>query len=129
MVRFESTDPEQESGEPGESPAAVLYHARAMSPAPRFPVSDAPPDELASILKERFGHDAFQPRQLDAVRAVLAGRDVLVTMPTGAGKSLVYQFPAVVLEGLTLVISPLIALMKDQVDGLRARGLDASYIN
>jgi len=89
---------------------------------------DPPPAELARALAA-FGHARFQPHQEEAVRAVLAGRDVLATMPTGAGKSLLYQLPATMLEGLTLVVSPLIALMKDQVDGLRARGLRASFVN
>src|SRR5687768_2510814 len=73
-------------------------------------------------LRERFGHAGFQGHQREAVLAVLAGRDVLLTMPTGSGKSIVYQLPAVLLDGLVLVVSPLIALMKDQVDSLRARG-------
>ena len=80
-------------------------------------------------LRERFGFDDFRGVQREAVEAVLAGRDVLLTMPTGAGKSLVYQLPAVVLDGLTLVISPLIALMKDQVDALRAKGISATFVN
>ena len=94
-----------------------------------FPRFEGAPGELERVLAERFGHAAFQGRQREAVEAVLAGRDVLVTMPTGAGKSLVYQLPALLLEGLTLVVSPLIALMKDQVDGLVARGIRASYVN
>ena len=85
--------------------------------------------ELRAVLQQHFGLEDFRGRQEEAIRAVLAGRDVLLTMPTGAGKSLVYQFPAVVLDGLTLVISPLIALMKDQVDGLRQRGLRATFVN
>ena len=80
-------------------------------------------------LREQFGLEEFRGHQAEAIEGVLAGRDVLLTMPTGAGKSLVYQLPAVVLEGLTLVISPLIALMKDQVDGLRQRGIRASFVN
>jgi len=84
---------------------------------------------LHATLRESFGIDGFRSRQAEAVQSVLAGRDVLLTMPTGAGKSLVYQLPAVLLDGLTLVVSPLIALMKDQVDGLRARGLRATFIN
>ncbi|MFT5051605.1 MAG: ATP-dependent DNA helicase RecQ [Chlamydiales bacterium] len=84
---------------------------------------------VLAALRESFGIDGFRSRQAEAVQAVLAGRDVLLTMPTGAGKSLVYQLPAVLLDGLTLVVSPLIALMKDQVDGLRARGLRATFIN
>ncbi len=86
-------------------------------------------DELRRALRERFGHADFQGPQLEVVRAVLAGRDALVTLPTGGGKSLIYQLPAVLLEGLTLVVSPLIALMKDQVDGLRRRGVAAAEVN
>jgi len=84
---------------------------------------------VRELLSKRFGHDELRPAQAQAIAAVLAGRDVLLTMPTGAGKSLVYQLPALLLEGVTLVISPLIALMKDQVDALRARGLPASFVN
>jgi len=80
-------------------------------------------------LKEVFGFDDFRGRQRDAVDAVLRGRDVLLTMPTGSGKSLVYQLPALVLDGLVVVVSPLIALMKDQVDALEARGIRAAYVN
>ncbi len=94
-----------------------------------FPTIDPPDDELRRVLRERFGHADFQPRQLEAIRAVLSGRDVLATMPTGAGKSLIYQFPTLLLDGLTLVISPLIALMKDQVDALLRRDVRASFIN
>jgi ATP-dependent DNA helicase RecQ len=86
-------------------------------------------DELHEALRSAFGLDRFRPGQRAAIEAVLAGRDVLCVMPTGGGKSLCYQLPAVVHEGLTLVVSPLIALMKDQVDRLVARGLRASYIN
>ncbi|HEX8850881.1 MAG TPA: ATP-dependent DNA helicase RecQ, partial [Gemmatimonadaceae bacterium] len=77
------------------------------------------------VLRERFGHDEFQPGQWEPIRSVLEGRDALVVMPTGAGKSLVYQLPALMLPGLTIVVSPLIALMKDQQDKLRATGVDA----
>ena len=80
-------------------------------------------------LQEVFGIEDYRGPQEAAITAVLAGRDVLLTMPTGAGKSLVYQLPAVVEEGMTLVVSPLIALMKDQVDALRARGIRAAYVN
>ena len=86
-------------------------------------------DQLQRVLRERFGHESFRGPQEEIVRAVLAGRDVLFTLPTGGGKSLVYQLPALVLEGLTLVVSPLIALMKDQVDALRARGIAAAEVN
>ncbi len=83
----------------------------------------------AAILKSRFGHDRFLPLQEDVVRNVLAGRDSLVLMPTGSGKSLCYQLPAVARKGVTLVVSPLIALMKDQVDALKERGIAADFIN
>ena len=81
------------------------------------------------VLCDVFGHAALHPQQRAPLAAMLAGRDVLVTMPTGAGKSLLYQLPAVLLDGLTLVISPLIALMKDQVDALQARGVRAAFVN
>ena len=77
------------------------------------------------VLTERFGHQDFQKGQWDAMRAVLEGRDALVVMPTGSGKSLVYQLPALMLPGLTIVVSTLIALMKDQQDKLAACGVDA----
>src|ERR1051326_9085795 len=77
------------------------------------------------LLARRFGHSDFQPGQWDPMRAVLDGRDALVVMPTGSGKSLVCQLPALMLPGLTVVVSPLIALMKDQQDKLSACGVDA----
>lgn len=77
------------------------------------------------ILVTRFGHRDFQTGQWDPIRAVLEGRDALVVMPTGSGKSLVYQLPALMLPGLTVVVSPLISLMKDQQDKLAAHGVDA----
>src|SRR5918998_1776737 len=77
------------------------------------------------VLRERFGHEDFKPGQWEPMRAVLDGRDSIVVMPTGSGKSLVYQLPALLLPGLTVVVSPLIALMKDQQDKLRAHGVDA----
>src|SRR3989338_6606222 len=80
-------------------------------------------------LKKHFGYSDFQPMQESIVNDVLAGRDVFVLMPTGSGKSLCYQLPAVMKDGITVVISPLIALMKDQVDSLSANGIEASYIN
>lgn len=84
---------------------------------------------VQECLEDSFGLTELRPEQVVAVRAVLEGRDLLVTWPTGAGKSLVYQLPALLLDGLTLVVSPLIALMKDQVDALRARGIRASFVN
>jgi ATP-dependent DNA helicase RecQ len=84
---------------------------------------------LERTLRERFGLKAFRTGQREAIEQVLAGRDGLVIMPTGAGKSLVYQLPAVLLPGLTVVVSPLIALMKDQTDKLEEIGVDARTIN
>ena len=81
------------------------------------------------VLKEYFGHDDFRPSQRDLVAQVLVGRDVLGVMPTGAGKSLVYQVPAVVGDGLTVVVSPLISLMKDQVAALAEAGVVARCLN
>src|SRR5215212_5967791 len=78
-----------------------------------------------AVLTQRFGHEEFQPGQWEPISAVLNGRDALVVMPTGSGKSLVYQLPALMLEGLTVVVSPLIALMKDQQDKLSAHGIHA----
>ncbi len=80
-------------------------------------------------LKQYFGHDAFLPGQQDIVEHMLAGRDALILMPTGGGKSLTYQLPALMLQGVTIVISPLIALMQDQVDRLQANGIAATFIN
>jgi ATP-dependent DNA helicase RecQ len=77
------------------------------------------------VLTDRFGHIDFQTGQWEPIRAVLSGEDALVVMPTGSGKSLIYQLPALMLPGLTIVVSPLIALMKDQQDKLSACGVDA----
>jgi len=84
---------------------------------------------LLQALQERFGFERFRPGQQDAAAAVLEGRDLVAVMPTGSGKSLCFQLPALLLEGTTVVVSPLIALMKDQVDGLRARGIAAAGIH
>ena len=81
------------------------------------------------VLRNRFGHGAFRPGQEAAVRSALAGRNLLVVMPTGSGKSLLFQLPALLEEGMTLVVSPLIALMKDQVDELVRKGIAATYVN
>ncbi len=89
--------------------------------------SDA--ETLIHHLRERFGVSGFRHGQLDAISAALNGRDALVVMPTGSGKSLIYQFCSVELPGSAIVISPLIALMKDQVDSLQRRGISATFIN
>lgn len=97
-----------------ESPAPPLRH----------------PDLVAArrVLRDRFGHPEFRPRQAGIVRAMLEGRDVLAVLPTGGGKSLCFQLPALLSPGPTLVVSPLIALMDDQVTGLRRRGIDAEAL-
>jgi ATP-dependent DNA helicase RecQ len=81
--------------------------------------------QAREVLVQRFGHEDFQPGQWEPIRAALEGRDALIVMPTGSGKSLIYQLPALMLPGLTVVVSPLIALMKDQQDKLSAQGVDA----
>jgi ATP-dependent DNA helicase RecQ len=86
-------------------------------------------EQARDILRNRFGYDDFRGSQKDAIRAILAGRDTLVLMPTGGGKSLCFQIPAMVLEGCTIVISPLISLMKDQVENACRAGLPATFIN
>jgi len=85
--------------------------------------------ELLGPLKRHFGHDQFRPLQQEIVQDALAGQDVFVLMPTGGGKSLCFQLPALMRDGLTIVVSPLIALMKDQVDALQASGIAATYLN
>ncbi|MES2806125.1 MAG: DNA helicase RecQ [Bacteroidota bacterium] len=84
---------------------------------------------LHAKLKENFGFEKFRPNQEDIINCILSGQDTLAIMPTGGGKSICFQLPALIFPGITIVISPLIALMKDQVDGLKANGIEACYIN
>src|SRR5687767_15966364 len=86
-------------------------------------------DTALAALREHFDFSAFREGQREVVEAILEGHDTVVVMPTGGGKSLCYQLPALMMEGATLVVSPLIALMKDQVDALHARNLPATFIN
>src|SRR5213079_1215384 len=85
--------------------------------------------DLAGTLKKHFGYDQFRPLQQEIISDSLAGRDVFVLMPTGGGKSLCFQLPALIRHGLTIVVSPLISLMKDQVDALQTSGIPATYLN
>ena len=86
-------------------------------------------DDIRTILRDRFGHEDFRPGQQRIIHDLLDGRDVLAVLPTGAGKSLVYQLTAQLLPGITLVVSPLIALMQDQEEALEARGIPVGVIN
>lgn len=86
-------------------------------------------DDARATLRQHFGYDDFRPGQSQAIESVLQGQDTLVVLPTGGGKSLCYQVPALMLPDLTVVISPLISLMKDQVDALTRRGLPATFVN
>ncbi len=110
---------------------ATVNNSRTHFPLPprRIPPSNTHMDDLHQALQQHFGFAEFRTPQEEVVRAILDRRDALVIMPTGKGKSLCYQLPAMLLPGVTVVISPLIALMKDQVDALLQHGIAAAYIN
>src|SRR5205085_8282744 len=86
-------------------------------------------EDLLPVLQKFFGFSSFRPLQEEIIREVLAGRDALAVLPTGGGKSLCFQLPPLIKPWLTVVISPLIALMKDQVDALQAMGIAATCLN
>src|SRR6188508_1500327 len=88
-----------------------------------------PAPNLLATLKQTFGFDSFRPLQEEIVLDSLAGKDTFALLPTGGGKSLCFQLPALVRPGLTVVVSPLIALMKDQVDAMQASGVAATFLN
>src|SRR5687768_13091579 len=96
------------------------------SPATLAPTPDPASAGLLVHLKRYFGHERFRPMQEPVVADVMAGRDVLIIMPTGGGKSLCYQLPGILLPGAAIVVSPLIALMQDQVKALESNGVRAT---
>lgn len=111
------------------SPALTLTTCAVPSIEDDAPQSDTLQKTCLNVLKKTFGYDEFREGQWDVINSVLNGKDSLILLPTGGGKSICYQLPALVLEGLTLVVSPLISLMQDQVQQLQAQGVEAAYIN
>ena len=101
---------------------ALTWHP-ACKCSPRVD-SSTQKNKLLEVLFKYFGHQSFRKGQLDTIKAALENKDVLTIMPTGSGKSLCFQLPAIMQDGLTVVISPLISLMKDQLDHLKKRNVD-----
>lgn len=112
-----------------DSRSILLTRTVSTVGVPPSRIQDLHMPELALTLQSVFGYNAFRPLQREIIEAYLGGRDVFALLPTGGGKSLCYQLPALHREGLTVVVSPLIALMKDQVDQLQAAGVAATYLN
>ena len=113
---------------------SIAPQPRAAPPPPAIPAPPAPHDPRGlaparELLREVFGYAEFRPGQAEVIASVLAGRDTLAVLPTGGGKSVCYQLPALLLDGLAIVVSPLLALMKDQVDALARNGVAAAAIN
>ena len=132
QLYLQQQDRTTQSGQPAVTDRQSEQSANAPPPTP--PVQEAAenaiqPSPINHLLKRHFGYDEFLPFQEKIITAVLKEKDALVLMPTGGGKSLCYQLPAMHFEGLTLVVSPLISLMKDQVDALRANNIPAAFIN
>src|SRR6202047_4145902 len=107
----------------------VPAHSAAAALALSEPSPESPADPALAILRSVFGYPSFRGQPADIIDHVIEGHDALVLMPTGGGKSLCFQIPALVRPGLGIVVSPLIALMKDQVDALRPAGVRAAYLN
>jgi ATP-dependent DNA helicase RecQ len=117
----------REVGQALSAPRRVPGPALSSRPSSSRPSSSGPPP--LEVLRDVFGYPSFRAGQLEIIETILSGRDCVGVMPTGAGKSLTYQIPARVLGGITLVVSPLIALMKDQVDAMTEVGLRATYLS